>query len=117
MELSEIIGDNIARRRQHLYMSQKVLAERLGISQTSMNQIEKGVTVPKFHRLEVLARILQCSVASLFRPYIADSKNRTEIIMDAISSLPDETQDAVVNLILKVVETTAQVSASESNSE
>lgn len=105
MELSEIIGENIAQRRKRLGMSQKALAERLGVSQTSMNQMEKGVTVPKFHRLTVLSRALQCSVASLFRPYAYDTKNRVEIISDALSQLPEEAQDAVVSLILQITST------------
>ncbi len=109
MQLSEIIGDNIAQRRKKIGLSQKVLAERLGVSQTSMNQLEKGVTVPKFQRLEVLARSLQCSVASLFRPYAADSKNRAETIVDALSHLPEETQDALVNLIVQIATTAQQI--------
>lgn len=109
MQLSEIIGDNIAQRRKKIGLSQKVLAERLGVSQTSMNQLEKGVTVPKFQRLEVLARTLQCSVASLFRPYAADSKNRAETIVDALSAMPEETQDALVHLIVQIADTTQQI--------
>ena len=107
MELAEIIGENIRQRRMQLGMSQKVLAMRIGVSQTSMNQIEKGTTVPKFQRLDILARTLQCSVACLFRPYIQDSKNRAEIIVDALSRLPNETQDALVNLIVQIAETAA----------
>lgn len=111
MQLSKIIGENIVRRRKNLGISQRVLAERLGVSQTSMNQIEKGVTVPKFHRLEVLARTLQCSVSSLFRPYTIteDTKNRVEIITDIMSQLPEDLQDSVVNLIVKIVDTAQQI--------
>ena len=108
MQLTEVIGQNISQRRKKLGMSQKVLAERLGVSQTSMSQMEKGVTVPKFQRLEVLALSLQCSVASLFRPFADDTKNRAEIIMDALSPLPEETQDALVNLILRIADTSQQ---------
>lgn len=108
MHLSAIIGENISQRRKKLGMSQKVLAERLGVSQTSMNQMDKGATVAKFQRLEVLARSLQCSVASLFRPFADDTKNRAEIIMDALSPLPKEAQDAVVNLIIRIAETSQQ---------
>ncbi len=50
--LTKIFGNNIRKRRKGLYLTQVELAERLGIGQQSLSRIERGVTAPKFERLE-----------------------------------------------------------------
>ena len=52
--LSEIIGKRIKAQREEIGMSQKGLAEKVGISPSAINQFEKGEKKPSS---EVLARI------------------------------------------------------------
>lgn len=67
-----------------------------------MTRIEKGSIAPKLSRLDSIARNLQCSVPALFRHYSEDESDRSKIIIDALAGLPEEAQDAVVNLVLQV---------------
>ncbi|MBQ7649718.1 MAG: helix-turn-helix transcriptional regulator [Victivallales bacterium] len=103
MNLPEILGENIAQRRKKLGLSQKQVAERLGVTPEAMTRIEKGKIAPKLTRLEAIARILQCSVPALFRKYSDDAQERSAIIADAISGVPSEYQQAIVNLVLEAV--------------
>ena len=64
--LTKIFGNNIRKRRKGLYLTQVELAERLGIGRQSLSRIERGVTAPKFERLEEIEDVLQCSVSALF---------------------------------------------------
>ena len=65
--LSALVGENIARRRKQLGMTQDELAEKLEISASAMSRIESGQASPRFSRLEELADILHYQVADLFR--------------------------------------------------
>ena len=101
MNLTEILSENITKRRKKLGISQASLAERLHITPEAMTRIEKGQNTPKFTRLESLARNLQCTVPALFRPYSDDNQDRAAIILDSLAGLPDDAQDALVNLVLQ----------------
>lgn len=101
MNLKQILCENISRRRKKLGLTQASLAARLHISPEAMTRIEKGSIAPKLSRLESIARNLQCSVPDLLRPYKEEKSDRAEIIMDALVGLPEEVQDALVNLVLE----------------
>lgn len=55
----------IAERRAELGMTQKTLAEKIGVSQGAVAQWEAGLTGPRRTKWPELAKILQCSVADL----------------------------------------------------
>ena len=56
------IGANIRSRREALGLSQAHVAEETGISQSMMNQIERGTKNPSLQVSLEIARILQCKV-------------------------------------------------------
>ena len=64
MKLVEIVGQNIARRRKDLGLSQKELAIRLDITQDALNRMEKGHIAPKMSRLDEISMELNCTVPS-----------------------------------------------------
>lgn len=65
-EVYRRIGDNIARRRQRLGLSQTVLAGLVGRSESWMSQVERGVhKVDRLSVLVTLARVLGVEVADL----------------------------------------------------
>lgn len=47
--LSALVGENIARRRKQLGITQEELAERLKVSGSAMSRIESGQAAPAFH--------------------------------------------------------------------
>lgn len=101
MNLKQILCENISKRRKRLGLTQAALAERLHLSPEAMTRIEKGQISPKLSRLDSIARNLRCSVPDLLRPYKETSSDRAEIIIDALVSLPEEAQEAIVNLVLE----------------
>ena len=99
MELQELLGKNIAARRKLLGLRQKELAARLNITQDAMTRIEKGKIAPKMRRIAQIAEILGCSVSSLFRSEKDEMNDRASIIIDILQTLPEDGQEALVNLI------------------
>jgi transcriptional regulator with XRE-family HTH domain len=65
-QLSKIVGENIAKQRKKLNLTQEKLAEMINIDQAAISRMENGTVVPKFDRLEAIADALQCTVAELF---------------------------------------------------
>ena len=59
------MGSRIAARRRELGLTQKRLAEQMGVTAQSVSAWERGKTVPEAERLEALADVLQISVSSL----------------------------------------------------
>lgn len=98
MNLHEILGENIAKRRKKLGLSQKQMAERLGVTPEAVTRIEKGRIALKLTRLEAIARILQCSVSALFRKYTDDTQEKLFIILDAISDVSRKYHHEIVDL-------------------
>ncbi len=101
--LAKIVGANIVLRRKNLGLSQKELAAKLDIGQESMVRMEKGRIAPKMGRLQDIATVLQCSVASLFIEDEANVHERAMIIADLMASLPPKGQEAVMNFVLSAV--------------
>ena len=50
--MNEVIGDNISKYRRLNGISQKFLAERIGISPQGLYKIEKGIVSPRAATLE-----------------------------------------------------------------
>lgn len=53
------IGSTIKRLRKEKGMSQKEFGDACGISQTSLSQIENGVTIPHKSSLENICKVLE----------------------------------------------------------
>lgn len=97
--LAALVGRNIVKQRRKLGLSQDQLAERLNIACSSLSRIENGLSSPRFERLEALAKVLECSVADLFRDEGESLSVRLEIIEDMLKSLRPQLQEDVVNLV------------------
>lgn len=98
-DLAKLIGRNIYERRHRLGLSQKELAKRLEITHDAMARMEKGKIAPKVGRLQSIADILQCSVPYLFRSHEHHIDERAASIAEMLKGLPDEGQEALVDLI------------------
>lgn len=67
MRIKEVINISIKQKRLEMGLTQKELAQRLGVDQSAVALWEHG-TGPKRSRLEELAKVLNCSVAELLEP-------------------------------------------------
>lgn len=101
MKLVELVGENIASRRKHLGLSQKELAARLCITQDAMARMEKGKIAPKMSRLDDIAHHLDCPVTYFFRHHNNIVEERAATIVDILSTVPDEGQEAIVHLVIE----------------
>lgn len=61
-----MLGETIRAARKSLKMTQKDLAERLGITASAITQIEKGLTNPDINKLSTIADILNINVDDMF---------------------------------------------------
>ena len=97
--LAKILGNSIVERRKILGMTQIELANRLDMAPDALSRIENGYVAPRFNRIEEMAKVLECSVAELFREKNDSLKTRSDCIADIISPLPAEKQEEVISLV------------------
>ena len=101
--LAKIIGENIARRRRELGLTQMVVAERMGIGQDALSRMEKGMISPKIARLRSLAAVLECSVASLFREQNSDLDAHLAELAELLLPLDQQKRDAALRAIREII--------------
>ncbi len=59
-------GKRLRELRKERDMTQEVLADKIGLTEESVSNIERGVFGPKFDNLEKIARVLKVPVKELF---------------------------------------------------
>lgn len=102
--LANLVGKNIVERRKRIGMTQDSLAEALHISGAALSRIERGLSAPKFGRMQELANLLQCEVADLFRNDQKSLSVRIDTIEDMLKGLPDSTQEDLVHLLVVAIQ-------------
>lgn len=84
-------GQLIARRRKELCMTQKMLAEQLGVSDRAISKWERGAGFPDVSLIEHLADTLELSLAELFlgeqQSSLEEDSSAREILHLAITKL------------------------------
>jgi transcriptional regulator with XRE-family HTH domain len=84
MEINqEIIGTRIRKKRSERGLSQKALAEAVGVSPPAINRFEKGIKTPSIDTLAKLAKVLGVST-----DFLLGSGAEDDIFID------DEVKDA-----------------------
>ncbi len=82
----ERIGQYIALKRKEKEMTQKVLAEHLGITDRAVSRWERGLGCPDISLLETLAQILNVSVLEILQGQdIKDEKKENEAIVHLLN--------------------------------
>jgi transcriptional regulator with XRE-family HTH domain len=66
--MRKLVGENTARLRQYLGLTQEQLAERSGLSQQYLSGLERGKRNPTILTLYELALALEVHPADLLRP-------------------------------------------------
>lgn len=110
-ELAEIIGKRIKIKREELRITQKSLAERVGVTPSAINQFEKGEKKPSSFLLTGIAEELGVStdyllgasqeenlflsgdVAAAFRDFKEFTKKDREIILSHIELLKSKAKE------------------------
>jgi transcriptional regulator with XRE-family HTH domain len=64
-KLVDRLGKNIAAKRKELGLTQERLAEAVGVDTETISRFERGATVPSLATLEILAKQLRVTIASL----------------------------------------------------
>lgn len=97
MTIVELLGNNMAKRRKALGISQKQMALNLKITQDALNRMEKGKIAPKMTRVEEIANLLSCPVAYLFRSEAEEDYSAT--FSEILQNVPDKGKEALINLV------------------
>lgn len=78
-----MVGESIRIARKAIGMTQKELAEKLGITASAITQIEKGLTKPDISRLSAIADILNMNVDEMLSGVKTTSVAKIPIIGEA----------------------------------
>ena len=103
--IAKIIGERIRIYRNRLKLNQEELAEKAGLHNTYIGQLERGEKNATLESIEKVAKALDIPLEILFEKIIAgNTKNEyaTECY-DIISSLPISEQKAILELVKKTI--------------
>ena len=92
-----IVGSRIMQRRKQLCIKQSELAEKIGVSNNQISNIENGKSFPKLGNFISICNILNCNADYFLSGILKDSV--VENITDMFSSLSVEEQKTVWNLL------------------
>ena len=92
-----IVGSRIMQRRKQLCIKQSELAEKIGVSNNQISNIENGKSFPKLGNFICICNILNCNADYFLSGILKDSV--VENITDMFSSLSVEEQKTVWNLL------------------
>jgi transcriptional regulator with XRE-family HTH domain len=103
MEINQvIIGERIRSKRSERGLTQKALAELVGISPPAINRFEKGIKVPSIDTLAKLAKILGVSTDFLLGSGADDDIFVDEEVKDAFKEFkqlsPENRQQILQNI-------------------
>lgn len=97
MNSKNVLGNRIMQRRKQLCIKQSELAEKLGVSDNQISNIENGKSFPKFINFIEICNILDCNADYLLSGILKNTVN--ENIIDMISSLSIEEQKVLWHLL------------------
>ena len=86
----ERIGPFIAELRKKKNLTQKELAEQLGVTQTAVSKWEKGVSFPDLFLIEDLSNILGVKISELLNGECFSEPSPINHTEELVSGLPDE---------------------------
>ncbi|HEM4249675.1 TPA: helix-turn-helix transcriptional regulator [Streptococcus suis] len=96
-ELSIYVGQKIKDFRLSRNMTQKELAERIGMGDTTIVNYEKGIRTPKKNTLFKISEVLKTSIDDFFPPITTTAPNSLiEQISDKVVQLTEPNQKSVL---------------------
>lgn len=97
--LNQQAGQNIAKRRKELSITQAKMAEELKLEIETISRMENGKISLSLDRLEQFALILKCSPADLLRPTPENNNEILNAMADAIIPLEQDEQKFILNFV------------------
>ena len=77
----EMLGKRIKKARMKLNMTQYALAEDVGVSQTFLGDIERGIKAPSITTAIRLANVLDMSLDVMFAESLTNQINEDDIVL------------------------------------
>ncbi|HFI2472184.1 TPA: helix-turn-helix domain-containing protein [Streptococcus suis] len=104
-ELSIYVGQKIKDFRLSRNMTQKELAERIGMGDTTIVNYEKGIRTPKKNTLFKISEVLKTSIDDFFPPITTTAPNSLiEQISDKVVQLTEKGQKSVLRFTSELLE-------------
>lgn len=97
--LNQQAGQNIAKKRKELGITQAKMAEELKLEIETISRMENGKISLSLDRLEQFALILKCSPADLLRPTPENNSEILNAMADAIIPLEQDEQKFILNFV------------------
>lgn len=94
-----MIGKRLKEQRVNNKMSQKDLAEKLGVSESTVQKWEQDITDPNTGTLIQIAQLLNCSIDYLFGFYNAEKDTETFLLIENINTLDSEQKKEVSRFV------------------
>lgn len=92
------IGSKIVELRKQKNMTTNKLANRAGIAQSYLRQVELGNTIPTIEKLSYILEVLNVSLKDFFD----EDKDNNDLI-SLINKLNDDEKEIIINLINVIV--------------
>lgn len=86
-------GERLAQIREHAGLTQTALAERVGMSQSAVSQMEKGERKPSFDMLRQLADALGVKTSYLLGSEVETLSEEEQVHFRQYRSLPKDARD------------------------
>lgn len=100
VETQMSIGENIRLKRESNQVSQKALAEVLGIAENTVASWEKGKNVPPSDKVVAMAKFFHCSTDEiLLEQSDRDVADEMKALFRRFSDLPDSVKPMARNII------------------
>lgn len=99
IELAQVIGRVVARRRIERGFSQEFVAEKLGMGYEAISRLERGTILPTVPKLIRIAEILDCAIEELIVETSHRPTDQGLLIANQIRELPEKDRVFIVNLI------------------
>lgn len=103
-QLSEVVGQAIARQRARCELSQEQVAEKLGIGSEAVSRIERGVVMPNVERLVELASIFGCETADLLTEGSSRPEDQARRLLNLLTTLEADDRTLVLEMVERLVE-------------
>jgi transcriptional regulator with XRE-family HTH domain len=101
--LAKTVGYAISVQRKNAGLTQRQLADQLGIEPETVSRMEHGKYPPNLARLEQIASVLSCPVTRFFGYPTEAELSLASRIADTIQSLPAEQHESVAQFVTDVV--------------
>ncbi|MDR1630216.1 MAG: helix-turn-helix domain-containing protein [Oscillospiraceae bacterium] len=99
------VGERIKEIRKAHNLTQKQLAEMIGISITHISVIERGVKTPKLETLIDIANAMHVNSDSLLQDVLIISQQvKTSELFELIKDLPPKQQQRILKIVQLLVE-------------